>query len=86
MTVSFLLLMACSSVLCRYLILLDKFLENRSPQEIEALTMPTLEEVREALDAQGAQWVQQALAANTVGWRQVMWILAHYRILHEFFC
>ena len=53
MTVSFLLLMACPSVLCRYLILLDKFLEDRSPQEIEALTMPTLEEVREALDAQG---------------------------------
>ena len=86
MTVSFLLLMACPSVLCRYLILLDKFLENRSPQEIEALTMPTLEELREAFDAQGAQWVQQALAANTGGCRQVMWILAHYRILHEFFC
>ena len=65
MTVSFLLLMACSSVLCRYLILLDKFLEDRSPQEIEALTMPTLDELRETFDEQGAQWIQQALAANT---------------------
>ena len=65
MTVSFLLLMACSSVLCRYLILLDKFLEDRSPREIEALTMPTLDELREAFDEQGAQWIQQALAANT---------------------
>ena len=72
MSVSFLSLMACPSVLCRYLILLDKFLENRSPQEIEALTMPTLEEVREALDAHGTQWVQQALAASTGGCRQVI--------------
>ena len=43
--------------------LLDKFLEDMSPQEIEAVTMPTLDELHATMDAQGAQWVQQALAA-----------------------
>ena len=52
-------------VLGRYLILLDKFLEDFSSQEIEAVTMPTLEEVRAAMDARGTQWVQQALAIDT---------------------
>ena len=56
--------MACFSVLCRYLILLDKFLAELPPQEIEAVEMPTLEEVREALDARGTQWVRQALATE----------------------
>ena len=51
----FITLMACYSVLCRYLILLDKFLTELSPQEIEAVEMPTLEEVREALDARGTR-------------------------------
>ena len=54
--------MACSSVPGRYLILLDKFLAEIPPQEIGAVVMPTLEEVREALDARGTQWVEQALA------------------------
>ena len=54
--------MACSSVPGRYLILLDKFLAEIPPQEIGAVVMPTLEEVREALDARDTQWVQQALA------------------------
>ena len=43
--------------------LLDKFLENMSPQEIEAATIPTLDELHSTMDEQGAQWVQQALAA-----------------------
>ena len=55
--------MPCSLTLDRYLILLDKFLEELSPQEVEAATIPTLEELHAAMDAQGAQWVQQALAA-----------------------
>ena len=59
------LLIACPSILGRYLILLDKFLEDFSSQEIEAVTMPTLEEVRAAMDARGTQWVQQALAIDT---------------------
>ena len=84
MTISFLLLIACPSVLGRYLILLDKFLENCSPQEIEALTMPTLEEVRAAMDAHGTQWVKQALAANPGKCGQVMMIHVHCRNLHEF--
>ena len=44
--------------------LLDKFLEDMSPREIEAATIPTLEEVQTEMDAQGAQWVQQALATD----------------------
>ena len=43
--------------------LLDKFLEDMSPREIEAATIPTLEEIHATMDEQGAQWVQQALAA-----------------------
>ena len=43
--------------------MLDKFLENLSPLEVEAATIPTLEELHAEMDAQGAQWVQQALAA-----------------------
>ena len=43
--------------------LLDKFLEDMSPREIEAATIPTLDELHATMDAQGAQWVQQALAA-----------------------
>ena len=56
-------LIACSLTIDRYLILLDKFLEDVSPQEIEAATIPTLYELQADMDAQGAQWVQQALAA-----------------------
>ena len=61
----FIILIACSSVLGRYLILLDKFLADLSPHEIEAVVMPTLEEVRDAMDARGTQWVQQALTGNS---------------------
>ena len=69
--VCFIILMACSSVLGRYLILLDKFLADLSPQEIEAVVMPTLEEVRDAMDARGTQWVQQALAGNSSEYCQI---------------
>ena len=68
--VCFIILIACSSVLGRYLILLDKFLADLSPQEMEAMVMPTLEEVRDAMDARGAQWVRQALAGNSSEYRQ----------------
>ena len=44
--------------------LLDKFLEDMSPREIEAATIPTLEELRATMDEEGAQWVQQALATT----------------------
>ena len=44
--------------------MLDKFLENMSLQEIEAATIPTLEELRATMDEEGAQWVQQALATT----------------------
>ena len=64
MIVSFMMLIACPSVLGRYLIMLDKFLADLSPQEFEALVMPTLEEIRATMDARGTQWVQQALAGN----------------------
>ena len=67
-------LIACPLALGRYLILLDKFLEDLSPQEIEAVTIPTLDEVRTAMDAQGTQWVQQALAIVPGKCRQVLWI------------
>ena len=63
MIVSFMMLMACPSVPGRYLILLDEFLADFSPQEVEALTMPSLEEVRATRDARGTQGVQQVLAA-----------------------
>ena len=60
--VSSLLLFACLSVLRRRLVLMDEFVADLSPQEVEALEMPTLEEVRAAIDARGPQWMQQALA------------------------
>ena len=44
--------------------MVDKFLENMSLQEIEAATIPTLEELRATMDEEGAQWVQQALATT----------------------
>ena len=44
--------------------MLDKFLENMSLQEIEAATIPTLEELHATMDEEGAQWVQQALATT----------------------
>ena len=44
--------------------MLDKFLENMSLQEIEAATIPTLEELRATMDEEGTQWVQQALATT----------------------
>ena len=50
------MLIACPSVLGRYLFLLDEFVANLSPQEVEALEMPTLEEVRAAIDARGTHW------------------------------
>ena len=65
-------LIACPSTLGRYLILLDKFLTYFAPQEIEALNMPTVEEVRAAVDARGTQWVQRPLATNTGRCCQVM--------------
>ena len=77
--VSFMMLIACPSVLGRYLILLDKFLADFSPQEVEALTMPTLEEVRATMDASGTQWVQQALTANPSKCCQVMMNHVYYR-------
>ena len=46
----------------RYLFLLDEFLEERSPQGIEATTLPTLDGLRSALSAEGLQRVQQARA------------------------
>ena len=49
----------------RYLFLLDEFVADLSPQEVEALVMPTLEEVRASIDARGTQWMQQALAGNS---------------------
>ena len=59
------MLIACPSVLGRYLVLLDEFVADLSPQEVEALEMPTLEEVRAAIDARGTQWMQQALAVDS---------------------
>ena len=44
--------------------MLDKFLENMSLQEIEAATIPSLEELRATMDEEGALWVQQALAST----------------------
>ena len=48
---------------CRYLTLLDRFLEGIPPQDIEAITIPTLEEVSQTLGAQDALWVDRALAS-----------------------
>ena len=44
--------------------LLDKFLGGMSPRDIEAATMPTLEELQAEMDEQGAQWVKEALASD----------------------
>ena len=63
--------------------MLDEFLTEFSPQEIEALDMPTLEEVRAAVDTRGTQCVQRSLATNT-GWcHQVMLEPCFNRNLHE---
>ena len=48
----------------RYLFLLDEFLEELSPQGIEATTLPTLDGLRSALSEQGLQRVQQARAGT----------------------
>ena len=82
--VSFRLLIARHSFLGRYLILLDRFLADSTPQEIEAMTMPTLEEVREALDARNSQLVQQALASVPGKSSLVMRAHTTCRIFHEF--
>ena len=82
--VSFRLLIARHLLLGRYLILLDRFLADFTPQEIEAMTMPTLEEVRATLDARGSQLVQQALASVPGKSGLVMCIHAPCRNLHEF--
>ena len=47
----------------RYLTLLDTFLEGIPPQDIEAITIPTLEKVSQSLGAQDALWVDHALAS-----------------------
>ena len=82
--VSFRLLIARHLLLGRYLILLDRFLADFTPQEIEAMTMPTLEEVRATLDARGSQLVQQALASVPGKSGLVMCIHAPCRNFHEF--
>ena len=48
------------------------------------MTMPTLEEVREALDARNSQLVQQALASVPGKSGLVMRVHASCRIFHEF--
>ena len=48
---------------CRYLTLLDRFLEGIPPQEIQSIEIPTLEEVSQTLGTQDALWVDQALAS-----------------------
>ena len=48
------------------------------------MTMPTLEEVREALDARDSQLVQQALASVPGKSGLVMRAHASCRIFHEF--
>ena len=55
--------MAYFTSLGRYLTLLDRFLEGIPPQDIEAITILTLEEVSQSLGAQDALWVDQALAS-----------------------
>ena len=55
--------MASLTFLGRYLSLLDRFLEGIPPQDIEAVTIPTLEEVSQTLGAQDALWIDRALAA-----------------------
>ena len=52
--------------------LVDKFLEDMSPRDIEAATIPTLEELQSEMDAQGAQWVKQALASDPGKYRLVL--------------
>ena len=46
--------------------LLDEFLAQIPPEDIPAIVMPTLEEVRQTMDAQGADWVDRTLAAAGV--------------------
>ena len=53
--------MACLTFLGRYLTLMDRFLEGIPPQDIKAITIPTLEEVSQTLGAQDALWVDRAL-------------------------
>ena len=45
-----------------YLCLLDRYLDNIPPEDVEVIEIPTLEEVSQTLDAQDPQWVDQALA------------------------
>ena len=44
--------------------LLDKHLDGMALRDIEAATMPTLEELQAEMDEQGAQWVKEALASD----------------------
>ena len=44
--------------------LLDKHLDGMALRDIEAATMPTLEELQAEMDEQGAQWVKDALATH----------------------
>ena len=48
---------------CRYLTLLDRFLEGIPPQDVEAIEIPSLEEVSQSVGAQDALWVDRALAS-----------------------
>ena len=54
------------------------------PQEIEAMVMPSLEEVSATMDSRGSQWVQQALAPNRGESGRGMKIHVHCRNFLEY--